>query len=86
MKTFAAALLSLALIHEPQATYLGSLDGNPFSPDSTENPFSVYGNEFDPDSLKNEFGEWGNPLSGSSPKNPFSTDTPQIWGVDVQRR
>ena len=60
--------------------YLGRVSSNPFLPDSTANPFSLYNNEFYPDSPKNPFGIYGNEFSPYSANNPFAVDTPQIYG------
>ena len=51
-------------------TYRGQLGGNPYSPDSTLNPYGRYGNPFSPDSINNPWGA-GNPYSPNNPNNPY---------------
>jgi hypothetical protein len=65
----AVGLISHALA-EPGAV----ISGNPFLPNSTSNPFSLYNNSFYPDSPRNRFGRFGNAFSPYSANNPFATN------------
>ena len=49
-------------------TYRGQLGGNPYSPDSINNPYGRYGNPYSPDSIRNPYGA-GNPYLPSN--NPY---------------
>ncbi len=51
-------------------TYRGQLGGNPYDPNSINNPYGRYGNPYSPDSIRNPYGA-GNPYSPTSPNNPY---------------
>lgn len=74
-------IVSLGVISNARAEYLGRLGGNPFAPDSTANPFSQIANPFSPKSPNNPFGPYGNEFSPYSPYNEFATDVPEIYGT-----
>jgi len=76
-------ILALALFASTNAVaddYIGSLSGNPFTPDGVRNPWSKWNNSFYPDSPRNPFGPYGNPFSPYSPYNEFSTQGPRVYG------
>jgi hypothetical protein len=61
---------------------LGSVNANPFDPNSVSNPFGQYGSQFSPDSVKNPFGPYGSPYSPYSSTNPYATQAPTIVAPD----
>ena len=70
-------LLLLLLPLSVHAEDLGELSANPYSSDSTSNPFRV-GSPFEPDSLNNPFSPYGSPFSNQSATNPYATDAPPL--------
>ena len=58
-KVFIIALLSLAWAFNclAEETYLGKLSTNPYSADSTSNPYGAHGSEYSSDSINNPYGE-----------------------------
>jgi hypothetical protein len=64
--------------------FLGSLNANPYDPNSVNNPFGRYGSPFSQDSLKNPFGNLGSLSSPASPTNPYASDPPQVRSNDGQ--
>lgn len=56
----------------PDGGYKGRYSANPYSSDSTSNPFGRFGNPYSSDSINNPFGTLGNPYSPSSVTNPFA--------------
>ena len=62
----------------PDGTYLGEVSANPYSPDSTANPYGPYGSPFSPTSINNPYGQYGSPYSPDSANNPYAVDTPVI--------
>lgn len=76
-------ILALALLLPTNVVaddYIGSLSGNPFTPDGVRNPWSKWNNCFYPDSPCNRFGPYGNPFSPYSQYNEFSTQGPRVYG------
>lgn len=60
-----------------QQDYLGQWSSNPYSPDSTSNPYgagSPYGN-----TIINPYGKYGSPYSNQSVTNPYATDAPKLF-------
>lgn len=80
MRKFILALAMLASTNAVADDYIGSLSGNPFTPDGVRNPWSKWNNSFYPDSPRNPFGPYGNPFSPYSPYNEFSTQGPRVYG------
>ena len=62
----------------PDGTYLGQVSANPYSPDSTANPYGQYGSRYSPSSVNNPYGQYGSPYSPNSANNPYAVDTPVI--------
>ena len=60
------------------AQYLGNLSSNPFSPNSTSNPYGG-GNPYSGNSIKNPYGPYGNPYSNRSATNPYASDAPRLY-------
>jgi hypothetical protein len=77
-------LLSASLMAEPRlydsqtGKYLGELGGNPYSSDSTSNPYGQYGSRYSSDSINNPYGEYGSKYSDKSPNNPYATHSPVV--------
>jgi len=71
-------LLLLPVSYSAYAQDLGELSANPYSPDSTANPFGA-GSPFKPDGVNNPFSLYGSPFSNQSVTNPFATDAPRLY-------
>jgi len=58
--------------------YLGDLSANPYSPNSTSNPYGA-GSPHNPNSVTNPFGLYGSPYSPKSATNPYATNAPMLF-------
>jgi hypothetical protein len=65
-------------------TYLGALSGNPYNPNSVNNPFGKYGSPYSPTSINNPYGKYGSPYSPTSITNPYTTKAPAIVATNGQ--
>ena len=81
----ALILLLLIVPLQSHAEYLGDLSANPYSPNSTANPFGA-GNPLSPNSLNNPIGPYGSPISPYSSSNPLATNPPQLFDQAGQYR
>lgn len=63
-------------------TKLGRLSADPYSADSTSNPYSDAGSPYSPTSIRNPYGQYGDPYSSDSATNPYATDTPKLYSSD----
>lgn len=59
--------------------FLGSLNSNPYDPDSISNPYGKYGSKYSPDSVNNPYGKYGSKFSNQSANNPYATDAPKLY-------
>lgn len=75
-----AVLANPPYLVSPDGTYLGTLSGNQYDPDSVSNPYGRYGSRYSPDSINNPYGVYGSPYSPMSPNNPYATQAPRIYG------
>ena len=66
--------------------YLGSLNANPYDPESVNNPHGRYGSRYSQDSINNPFGQYGSPYSSDSANNPYATNPPVIRGPGQRER
>ena len=73
-------LVVILLLCSPvaQAEYLGDLSANPYSPNSTANPFGG-GSPFAPNSVTNPSGTYGSPFSPNSATNPYAIAAPKLY-------
>jgi hypothetical protein len=77
--TFAAVVHAQApIIIGPNGQFLGTMNANPYDPNSVANPYGRFGSRFSPDSINNPYGQWGSPYSPNSVTNPFSTRGPRV--------
>lgn len=81
---YEAAVRQVALSQSssPQPTYLGRLSTNPYSSESTSNPYSTYGSPYSSRSIQNPYSTYGNPYSPKSVTNPYTTGGPKLYGQD----
>lgn len=61
-----------------QAEYLGELSANPYTPNSTANPYGS-GSPYAPNSVTNPFSPYGSPFSIQSATNPYATNAPRLY-------
>jgi hypothetical protein len=83
-----APLILAAFIGQAQAqqgNYLGNLSANPYSPNSTANPYGA-GNPYNPNSITSPYGKYGNPYSSSSATNPYATNAPKLYDSEGNYR
>lgn len=79
----AAALRASKLAEDEDCPqYLGRLSANPYSADSTSNPYSAAGSPYSPTSVNNAFSPYGSAFSSTSARNPYATDAPKIIAQD----
>ena len=76
------AVRSVALSTPRSTDYLGRYSSNPYSSQSTSNPYSVYGSPYSPKSIMNPYSQYGSPYSPNSATNPYSTRGPSLYGQD----
>ena len=57
---------------------IGQLNGNPYNPNSTSNPYGA-GNPYNPNSINNPYGKYGSPYSNKSATNPYATNPPKLY-------
>ncbi len=58
------------------------LSSNPYSSNSTSNPYGRCGSPYSSDSINNPYGRYGSPYSPHSVTNPYATDAPAITAGD----
>ncbi len=75
----------LLLNNAVQARYLGNLSANRFNRDSISNEFGA-GNPYDPDSVNNPYGPYGSRYSNTSVNNPYATNAPKLYDQDGNYR
>ena len=61
------------VIIAPNGQYLGTLNNNPYDPNSVADPYGPYGSPYAPNSINNPYGPYGSPYSPQSATNPYST-------------
>jgi len=61
---------------------LGTLSANPYTPESTSNPYGIYGSKYSPNSINNPYGIYGSKYSPTSVNNPYAVQAPKIYGRD----
>jgi hypothetical protein len=66
------------IIVGPNGQYLGTLNANPYDPNSVANPYGRYGSRFSADSINNPYGRWGSPYSPNSATNPYTMRGPRV--------
>ena len=64
---------------------IGQLNGNPYNPNSTSNPYGA-GNPYNPNSINNPYGKYGSPYSNKSATNPYATNPPKLYDSHVKRK
>jgi hypothetical protein len=74
----ASTVQAADLYDQQTGKYLGQLGGNPYSADSTSNPYGRYGSPYSADSINNPYGNYGSRYSPNSPNNPYATNPPVI--------
>ena len=82
---FAAAAMILACSALAEDDDLGNLSANPYSPDSTSNPYGA-GNPYKPNSINNPYGKYGSEYSPNSVNNPYATETPKLYDSEGNYR
>ena len=65
-----------------QPQYLGTLNANPYSPNSVANPYGQYGSPYSATSINNPYGQYGSPYSTLSATNPYTTNAPKLYAPD----
>jgi hypothetical protein len=78
MKIGLVVCLLLATTAVADAQYLGNLSNNPYSPNSTGNPYGA-GSPYNPNSVNNPYGRYGSPYSPNSATNPYATNAPSLY-------
>ena len=65
-----------------QPQYLGTLNANPYSPNSVANPYGQYGSPYSATSINNPYGQYGSPYSTLNATNPYTTNAPKLYAPD----
>lgn len=64
-------LITLLAVAIPVSAQSWQIGGNPYSPDSTANPYSAARNPYNPQGLVSPYGEYQNPYSTTGRVNPY---------------
>lgn len=67
---------------DDEGEYLGQYSSNPYSSDSTSNPYGQYGSQYSSQSTNNPYGQYGSQYSSQSVNNPYTTDAPKLYSSD----
>lgn len=71
------ALADPYIVDPNTGQYLGTLNSNPYDPQSVSNPYGKYGSPYG-NTINNPYGEYGSPYSTDSWTNPYSTGGPVV--------
>ena len=71
------ALADPYIVDPNTGQYLGTLNSNPYDPQSVSNPYGQYGSPYG-NTINNPYGEYGSPYSTDSWTNPYSTGGPVV--------
>ncbi len=70
---------TLYSVFAPNGQFLGTINNNPFDPDSLCNPFGSYGNRFSSTSIWNQFSNYGSNFATYSAFNSVTSTSPIIF-------
>ena len=73
LATAAPAMAQSPRLYAPDGTFLGTVNANPYDPESISNPYGQYGSPYQPNSINNPYGQYGSPYSTQSVRNPYVT-------------
>ena len=66
------------------AQNLGNYSANPYSPNSTSNPYGA-GSPYNQNSISNPYSPYGSPYSNQSSHNPYATNAPKLNPTKTRR-
>ena len=69
-------------IYGSGGTFLGTLNANPYDPNSISNPYGQYGSPYSPTSINNPYSTYGSSYSPSGVNNKYTTGGPTIFASD----
>jgi hypothetical protein len=80
-----AAVLILASGLAISQQRLGTLNSNPYDPDSIANPYGA-GSPYAANGINNPYSQYGSPYSNHSATNPYATQAPRLYDAQGNYR